>query len=460
MASALRRIIPLLLLLAALVYGGYRIYTDQLAARSTALKGAGNIEATEITVAGESMGRIKAVHAEDGDVVRAGDLLVEFDDALLRAQLKQAEANLRAARSNQAAAEANAAAAQANLEQVRAGARPQELAAAEQSVAAAAGRVGAAEDQLAQSRGALQAAEAARAQAVAAYSRLKQGARPEQITAASVQVEQATAALQTAQANYDKVAGRPDVGMLPQSTALQQASLALEAAQAAYDGLLRGATTPELDQARAGISQAQAGIIQATAVVSQTQSLLSTAQAGLAGEQARLDLVKAGARPEQLKAAEAQAAAVAAQAEAAAGQVAAAEAAIGLIETQIDRFAIHAPGGRRGPLAAVEPGEVSMPGGALLVLGDLGHLSVTVYLPEDRYGEVHLGDVARVSVDSFPARNFEGQVVRIADQAEFTPRNVQTPAGRRTMVFAVKLALADPGGDLKPGMPADVVFGP
>ena len=34
-----------------------------------------------------------------------------------------------------------------------------------------------------------------------------------------------------------------------------------------------------------------------------------------------------------------------------------------------------------------------MPGGALLVLGDLGHLSVTVYLPEDRYGEVHLGDV-------------------------------------------------------------------
>ena len=86
-----------------------------------------------------------------------------------------------------------------------------------------------------------------------------------------------------------------------------------------------------------------------------------------------------------------------------------------------------------------------MPGGALLVLGDLGHLSVTVYLPEDRYGEVHLGDVARVSVDSFPARNFEGQVVRIADQAEFTPRNVQTPAGRRTMVFAVKLARRGPG---------------
>ena len=102
---------------------------------------------------------------------------------------------------------------------------------------------------------------------------------------------------------------------------------------------------------------------------------------------------------------------------------------------------------------------MALPGGALLVLGDLQHLTVTVYLPEDRYGTVQVGQAARVTVDSFPGRVFAGTVQRIADKGEFTPRNVQTPAGRRTVVFAVKVAVDNPAGELKPGMPADVVFG-
>jgi HlyD family secretion protein len=130
-----------------------------------------------------------------------------------------------------------------------------------------------------------------------------------------------------------------------------------------------------------------------------------------------------------------------------------------VIETQIGKLRIAAPSDGVVLSRGIEPGEVAMPGGALLVLGDLSELAVTVYLPEDRYGEVHLGDTARVTVDSFPDRTFEGKVTRVADRAEFTPRNVQTPAGRRTMVFGVELALVDPNRDLKPGMPADVVFG-
>jgi HlyD family secretion protein len=49
-------------------------------------------------------------------------------------------------------------------------------------------------------------------------------------------------------------------------------------------------------------------------------------------------------------------------------------------------------------------------------------------------------------------------VTHIADKAEFTPRNVQTADGRRTTVFAIRLALDESSGKLKPGMPADVVF--
>ena len=61
-------------------------------------------------------------------------------------------------------------------------------------------------------------------------------------------------------------------------------------------------------------------------------------------------------------------------------------------------------------------------------------------------------------VDSYPGVAFTGTVVHIADQAEFTPRNVQTAEGRSTTVYAIKLDVPNPEGKLKPGMPADVSF--
>jgi len=79
-------------------------------------------------------------------------------------------------------------------------------------------------------------------------------------------------------------------------------------------------------------------------------------------------------------------------------------------------------------------------------------------LPEDSYGSVKLSQAARVNVDSYPGVSFPAVVVQIADQAEFTPRNVQTAEGRRTTVYAIKLDVPNPDGKLKPGMPADVTF--
>jgi multidrug efflux pump subunit AcrA (membrane-fusion protein) len=93
-----------------------------------------------------------------------------------------------------------------------------------------------------------------------------------------------------------------------------------------------------------------------------------------------------------------------------------------------------------------------------MVIGGLLDLQVTVYVPEDRYGQIRLGQSARLSVDSFPGRVFEGKVVEIANQAEFTPRNSQTAVGRKDTVFAVRLSIANPDQALKPGMPADVSF--
>jgi HlyD family secretion protein len=175
--------------------------------------------------------------------------------------------------------------------------------------------------------------------------------------------------------------------------------------------------------------------------------------------QAQLAQVEKGARTEQLSAAEAQVAATQAQIEAAAAQIASAQAQIDVLNVQIDKLTLKAPLGGVVLNRSIEPGEIVAPGAKLLIVADTANLYMTVYVPEKRYGEIALGATVQVSVDSFPGETFAAKVTRIADKAEFTPRNVQTAEGRATTVFAVKLVLDNAGGKLKPGMPADVVFG-
>ncbi|HVO41632.1 MAG TPA: efflux RND transporter periplasmic adaptor subunit [Aggregatilineales bacterium] len=106
----------------------------------------------------------------------------------------------------------------------------------------------------------------------------------------------------------------------------------------------------------------------------------------------------------------------------------------------------------------IQPGELASPGSTLLVVANLNALTLKVYVSEDRYGQIAVGQTYPVTVDSFPDETFTGRVSYIADQAEFTPRNVQTTDSRKSTVFAIKLDLDPAGGKLKPGMPADVHF--
>ncbi len=359
MRNSFRRMVPLIIIFAVVVYGGYRIWVEKAAAASTALTGSGTVEATDVEVADASSGRITAVLVDEGDTVKAGQPLVRLDDSILQAQLAQAKAALAAAQGNLAAAQASQAAAQANLDQLKAGNRPQDITTEQQTVLADQGRVTQAAGLCAQVRGQLQAAQATRDQAIAAYAYLKQGARPEQIEDAAVASQQAEAAVRVAQANYDKVAMLPNVGQMPQALALQQATMAYQAAKSNYNGVLAGATTPQLDQARVAIDQAQAGIISASAGVSETDAAMTTAQASLAAEQSHLDEMVAGTWPEQIRAGEAQLAAAQAQVQAAAGQLAAAQANIDLINTEVAQLIIVAPGD--GVVLTVPPSQAMWP---------------------------------------------------------------------------------------------------
>jgi len=150
-----------------------------------------------------------------------------------------------------------------------------------------------------------------------------------------------------------------------------------------------------------------------------------------------------------------QAKAAAEQAQTAVSQ---ANANLDLLNTQISKLTVYAPMDGVILVRNVEPGEFVQPGATALSMADLNNLTITVYVPEDRYGQIRLGQQADVMVDSFPGLTFSAQITHIADQAEFTPRNVQTVEGRSSTVYAVKLKVTDTEGKLKIGMPADVTF--
>jgi len=219
----------------------------------------------------------------------------------------------------------------------------------------------------------------------------------------------------------------------------------LDATQQAYDELLTTQEASDILDARAHLAAAQA----------RYDTAVDRYYALLTGE----DSLTVKVADDTV--AQAQANVTAAQSKVSQAQKAIdqAQAALNLLDVQLAKLVITAPANGVVLARNVEPGEVVLAGATALTLGQLDHLTITVYIPENRYGEVKIGDRATVNVDTFPSMLIFATVTRIADQAEFTPRNVQTAEGRQTTVFAVELSIENPSGLLKPGMPADVTFG-
>lgn len=143
------------------------------------------------------------------------------------------------------------------------------------------------------------------------------------------------------------------------------------------------------------------------------------------------------------------------QAEAALSQ---AQATLATLDVQLKKTIVTAPVDGTVLISNLEVGETLAPTSVVLIIGQLEEVNLTVFIPETEYGKVKLGDQVSITVDSFPGETFSGTVVYISDQAEFTPRNVQTVEGRKTTVYAVKITVPNTDLELKPGMPADVTF--
>ena len=130
------------------------------------------------------------------------------------------------------------------------------------------------------------------------------------------------------------------------------------------------------------------------------------------------------------------------------------------IEAQLKEMQVVAPAECILETLSVKVGDILVPPFSQEVATVLltQHLWVRVYVPEPWLGKIKLGDQVRVRVDSFPGKDFPGEVEQINRQAEFTPRNVQTVADRIKQVFGVKIRLPNNDDHLRAGMSADVYF--
>ena len=128
------------------------------------------------------------------------------------------------------------------------------------------------------------------------------------------------------------------------------------------------------------------------------------------------------------------------------------------LEEQRDRQVLRAPLDGWVAQTVFEPGEQVPPGAPVVVVADWRELTLKVFLPEDKFGRVALGQAAEVTVDAYPGQTVRGRVIHIASEAEFAPRNVQTREDRVKSVYAIKLRVPNADLRLKPGMFADAVF--
>ena len=141
-------------------------------------------------------------------------------------------------------------------------------------------------------------------------------------------------------------------------------------------------------------------------------------------------------------------------------QVRQAEAAVQIVDAQIAQLTLTAPMDGIVTSRSAQVGETATAGMPLLTLANLDVVTLVIYVPTTRVGDLRPGQEVEVQVDSYPGRVFLGEVSNIAREAEFTPRNVQTQEERVNLVYAVKVRIPNPDHELKPGLPADATIRP
>lgn len=107
---------------------------------------------------------------------------------------------------------------------------------------------------------------------------------------------------------------------------------------------------------------------------------------------------------------------------------------------------------------AAEPGEYLNPASPVITIGDTAHPWLRAYVREKDLGRIALNGKANITTDAFPKKTYQGRISFLSSQAEFTPKAVQTFEERVKLMYRIKVQIENPGGELKPGMPADATI--
>ena len=461
------RIVIVLIVLSTI---GYFVFRSLSPVENGQLKASGTIESVTVNISPEMAGKVKEVLVSEGQSVKTGDPILHLDDSLLTAQRALASAQLDSANSAVTTAEAALAASQVQYNL--------------------------AFDNAVIQSDTVRTVDWFRDEPGAFDLPLWYYSQSEQLTAAQSEVDSAKTALETAQSNLASVLGSAgSADFVKAETDLASARASYQVAKDIYDRIQNGLTTEDLsrpqlikvargdlfvsrvgqdlrdsakhnyDDAKVKLDETQLTYNDALTTDGAGEVLQARADLSIAQERyyTALDYVlslQIGESSTSVTAAQKgleQAQSAVDQAKTAIGQ---AEANLALIDTQIAKLTIYTPMDGVILTRSVEPGEFVQPGAVALTMANLSDLTITVYVPETRLNEIKLGQQASVTIDVASGQSpvFNAEVIHIADQAEFTPRNVQTVEGRSSTVYAVKLKVTDTEGKLKIGMPADVTF--
>lgn len=324
------RKILVLLLLAALGYGGYRYYQAQHPPQTDTgvLTLYGNVDIREVELAFKDTERISAVFVQEGDQVLKGQVLAEQETDRLRK----------------------------NIEATKAALQAQNF----------------------------------------VVQRLKNGSRPEEISEAKAQVEQAEAEL-----------------VLAERVFVRQTAL------------LASGAAPQQDQDDARAAR-------------------DVARGTLQVARENLKLLEIGPRWEDISEAEA--------------TLRQQEAELALLLVTLEESKLRAPKDAIVRSRNLEPGDMATQQTPVYSLAVVDPKWIRTYVPEADLGRIRPGMRGYATIDAWPERRLAGWVGYISPVAEFTPRSVETPELRTSLVYEVRFNVNDPENNLRLGMPATVII--
>lgn len=242
---------------------------------------------------------------------------------------------------------------------------------------------------------------------------------------------------------------------------LSAARAALAAAEANLEKLKNGTRVEDIEIARSALAAAEARLKMTESEYARQKALRESAagsaqsaeraeadflltRAAVAAAKSNLEKQLAGSRKEDVAAA--------------AAEVAQRTAQLAIQQQMLQDARLYAPCDGIVRNRLLEPGEMTTPQSPVLVLAVISPKWVRTYLPETMLTRIKQGDRAAVAFDSLPDAPFDGWVGFISPNAEFTPKNVETPELRSSLVYEVRVMVNDPENLLKLGAPATVSF--